>query len=144
MKICQPFRHFCLLLLLMGVSLASCKKEHDSIAPDAASAVAGKYTYSELSYGGKTLPADQTDLKGTLSLVRQTASQITFKIDVRIKSSNEEFLVENVEDVEVAELGNGAYGLRYEGEEFAQVKGNKVSIKGVDEDNVKFTISATK
>jgi hypothetical protein len=144
MKNFNSFRQITLLILLIGVSISACKKGNDPVAPDAASVVAGDYSYSELTYNGTTLPADKTDLKGYVKMSRQTATLVNMTVDLRIKSSNEAFIVEQIDEVEVTDLGSGAYGLRYGGEEFAQVKGNKITIKGVDEDNVNFKISAIK
>lgn len=138
------FRRLTLLMLLIAASLSSCKKDKDPVAPDAATTVAGNYTYSELTFNGQTLPASQTNLKGGISLTRQSATLVTIDVNFRSKSDNSEFIVQNVQGVEVADLGNGTYGLRYETEEFAQVKGKKVILKGVDEDGVNFTITATK
>ncbi|MPR36823.1 hypothetical protein [Salmonirosea aquatica] len=144
MKSTLYIRRISLLMLLIAASLSSCKKDKDPVAPDAATTVAGNYTYSELTFNGQTLPASQTNLKGSISLTRQTATQVTIDVNLRSKSDNSEFIVENVDGVEVADLGSGTYGLRYESEEFAQVKGNKVILKGVDEDGVNFTITASK
>ncbi len=138
------FRRITLLMLLATAALTSCKKDKDAVAPDAATSVAGNYTYSELTFNGNTLPAAETNLKGSISLTRQTATQVTINVNLRSKSDNSEFIVENVDGVEVADLGSGSYGLRYDSEEFAQVKGNKLTLKGVDEDGVTFTITATK
>jgi glucose uptake protein GlcU len=144
MKNPMYFSRITLLMLLFVSALSSCKKDHDKVAPDAAESVAGLYTYSELSYNGQTLPASKTDLKGTITLTRQSATRVIIAVNMRIKSSNEEFIVENVEGVEVVKLGNSIHGLRYEEEEFAQVKAGKLTLKGVDEEGVSFTISAIK
>lgn len=133
-----------LLMLLTVAALSSCKKDKDPVAPDAATTVAGNYAYSELTFNGQTLPADKTNLKGSISLAKQTATQVTINVNLRSKSDNSEFIVENVDGVEVTDLGSGSYGLRYGGEEFAQVKGNKLNLKGVDEDGVNFTVTALK
>ncbi|GHB75320.1 hypothetical protein [Persicitalea jodogahamensis] len=144
MKSTLYLRRISLLMLLITVTLSSCKKDKEDVAPDAATTVAGNYAYSEITFNGKTLPADQTNLKGSVGITRQTATQVTININLRSKSDNSEFIVENVDGIEVADLGNGSYGLRYDGEEFAQVKDEKIMIKGVDEDGVNFTITATK
>lgn len=144
MKNTLYIRHISLLMLMIAATLSSCKKDKDPVAPDAATTVAGNYAYSELTFNGQTLPGDKTDLKGSVTLTRQTATQVKVAANIRIKSSNAEFIVADAEGVEVADQGNGSYGLRYEGEEFAQVKGNKLILKGVDEDGTNFTITATK
>ncbi|WP_247237152.1 hypothetical protein [Telluribacter sp. SYSU D00476] len=144
MKNINYFRIIPLLIILMTGVLSSCKKDKDIIAPDAATAIAGQYGYSELTYNGKTLPANQTDLKGSVTLNRQTSTQVEISLDIRMKSSNSEFLVGSLDDVEVADKGDGNYSLSYEGEEFAQIKGKKLTFKGEDVDGVPFTIGATK
>lgn len=144
MKNTPYFRRVSLLMLLIAASLTSCKKDKDPVAPDAATVVAGTYAYSELTFNGQTLPGDKTDLKGSVTITRQSTTQVLVAADIRLKSSNAEFIVADAEGVEVADQGSGSYGLRYEGEEFAQVKGNRLILKGVDEDGTQFTITATK
>lgn len=144
MKKFNYFRTIPLLIILMTVVFSSCKKDKDIVAPDAATAIAGQYSYAELTYNGKTLPANQTDLKGSVTLNRQTESMVEIALDIRMKSSNSEFLVGSLDDVVVADQGNGTYSLSYEGEEFAQIKGKKLTFKGEDVDGVPFTIGATK
>jgi hypothetical protein len=133
-----------LLMLLFAAALSSCKKDEDPGPVDPATTVAGSYAYSELTFNGQTLPGDKTDLKGSVTLTRQSATLVKVEANIRLKSSNAEFIVADVEGVEVADLGSGSYGLRYEAEEFAQVKGSKLTLKGVDEEGVNFTITATK
>ncbi|GAB3178046.1 hypothetical protein [Telluribacter humicola] len=138
------FRIIPLLMILMVTVLSSCKKDKDIIAPDAATAIAGQYTYSELTYNGKTLPANQTDLKGSVKLTRQTASLVDIALNIRIKSSDSEFLVGTLDGADVIDQGSGNYSLSYENDEFGQIKGEKLTIKGVDSDGVSFTITAKK
>lgn len=134
-----------LLALLVALSFTACKKGNDPApAADVATRVAGQYTYSELSYGGKTLPADQTNLKGSISITRQTASTVSMNLNIRQKSTNDEFMVLSVDGMDVSESGNGDVSFRYEGEQVAVLKGNKLTINGEDDDNVRFSLSATK
>lgn len=144
MKKVMYLRRISLLMFVIAAALSSCKEKNEPVAPDTATTVAGTYTYSELTFNGQTLPGSQTNLKGSISLTRQTATQVSVNVNLRSKSDNSEFIVEDVEGVEVADLGSGNFGLRYASEEFAQVKGNKLVLKGVDEDGVNFTITATK
>lgn len=65
-------------------------------------------------------------------------------LDIRQKSSNEEFMVFDVDGVNVTDQGNGNLSFSYDGEEVAKLKGKKLTINGVDDDNFRFTISATK
>lgn len=132
--------------LLVGTTLfTACKKENVVVEPvDAATQATGKYTYSELSYNGKTVPASETNLKGTISVSRESASKVGMVLDIRQKSSNEEFMVFDVDDVHVTDQGNGSLSFSYDGEEVAKLKGKKLTINGVDDDNVRFTVSATK
>ncbi len=144
-KLVIPSR-IALFLLLIVASLSACKKTNDVVAPapDAASSVAGKYTFSELSYNGKTVSAADADLKGTINLTRQSATTVDMAVDLRAKSDNTEFIVDTVEGVEVADLGSGNTSLRYNGNQVAQIKSNKLTISGKDEDGVAFSITAAK
>ncbi|HEV7351205.1 hypothetical protein [Telluribacter sp.] len=144
MKNFNYFRCIPVLMLLLVASLSACEKNKEIVAPDAATTVAGQYTYSELNLNGKTLPASQTDLKGTVSLTRETATSVTMVLNIRMKSDNSEFLVDNLDETEVVDLGSGLYSLRLEGQEFAQIKDKKLTIKGVDTGGVSFSIAATK
>lgn len=139
-----PYRSL-LLALLVAFSFTACKKGNDPApAADLATRVAGQYTYSELAYGGKTLPADQTNLKGTITITRQTASTISMDLNIRQKSTNDEFMVLSADGMDVSESGSGDVSFRYEGEQVAVLKGNKLTVNGEDDDNVKFSLSATK
>lgn len=134
------------MVLLMGSTLfTACKKNVEPVAPaDAATQAVGKYTYSELSYNGKTLPASETNLKGSVTITRETESTVEMDLDIRQKSSNGEFMVFSVDGVDVIDQGSGNLSFKYDGEEVAKLKGKKLTINGVDDDNVKFTIVATK
>ncbi len=140
------FRVVWLALLLSTILFSACKKNNvEPVAPaDAATQAAGKYTYSELSYDGKTLPANQTNLKGTIDVTRQTGSTVTMTLDIRQKSGNDEFMVFTANDINVSEEGNGNLSFRFDGEQIGALKGNKLTINGEDDNNVRFTISATK
>ncbi len=135
-----------LFLLLIVASLSACKKNSDVVtpAPDAASSVAGKYTFSELSYNGKVVSAADADLKGTINLTRQSATSVDMAVDLRAKSDGTEFIVETVNGVEVADMGSGTTGLRYNGSQIAQIKSNKLTISGKDDDGISFSITAAK
>ncbi|MBO0952890.1 hypothetical protein [Fibrella forsythiae] len=132
-----------LLLLLLVSSLSACKKNNDVTALDAAASVAGRYTFSELSYGGRVVSAADSDLRGTITLTRQSASSVDMVIDLRIKSTNDEFVVQTVNGVQLATQGE-LTTLRYQGDQLAQIKGNKLTIEGDDADGVPFAVTATK
>lgn len=146
MKPVFRFRFVWLALLLSTTLFTACKKQNvDPVTPaDAATQAAGKYTYSELSYNGKTLPADQTNLKGTINVTRQTGSTVTMALDIRQKSTNDEFMVFSADGIDVSDAGNGSLSFRYEGEQIGTLKGKKLVINGEDDSNVRFTIGATK
>lgn len=132
-----------LFLLLIVASLSACKKPNDA-APDAASSVAGNYTFSELSYNGKVVSAADADLKGTINLTRQSPTTVDMAVDLRAKSDDSEFIVDTANGVEVADLGSGATALRYKGNQVAQIKNSKLTISGKDENGISFSITAAK
>ena len=145
MKSVLRFRFVGLALLLSTTLFTACKKQNVDPQPaDAATQAAGKYTYSELSYNGKTLPSDQTNLKGTITVTRQTGSTVTMDLNIRQKSSNDEFMVFSADDIDVTDAGNGNLSFRYDGEQIGTLEGNKLVINGEDDSNVRFTIGATK
>lgn len=145
MKPVVRFRFLWLALLLSTTLFTACKKNNVDPQPaDAATQAAGKYTYSELSFNGKTLPADQTNLKGTITVTRQTGSTVMMDLNIRQKSSNEEFMVISVEDVDVSDAGSGNLSFRYDGEQIGTLAGKKLTINGEDDNNDRFSISATK
>lgn len=145
MKTRLTFRFSAFLVLLFMASLTSCKKGTEvAPAPDLASRVAGTYTYAELTTGGKTYPAGDTNLKGTITLGRQTASTVSIQLAIINKSTNETFADDAAEGVSVTEAGNGNVELRYQGNVIAKVNGNKISIEGEDETGTSFTLTATK
>ncbi len=145
MKNLFSFRFSALMVLLVAASLTACKKGSDSApAPDLAARVAGTYTYSEIATGGKTYPASDTNLKGTISLSRQTATTVAIQLAIVNKSTNEAFADESAEDVTVAEASNGNVELRYNGNVIAKINGSKISIEGEDESGTNFTLTATK
>ncbi|GAB2540246.1 hypothetical protein [Spirosoma aerophilum] len=145
MKTISYFRFSAWLVLLVSVSLASCKKgDNSDPAPDLAARVAGTYTYSEIVAGGKTYPASETNLKGTITLSRQTATTVAIQLAIVNKSTNEAFADDSADDVTVAEVNNGNIELRYNGNVIAKIKGSKISIDGEDDAGTSFTLMATK
>lgn len=84
------------------------------------------------------------NLKGTINVTRQTGSTVPMALDIRQKSSNDEFMVFTANGIDVSDAGNGNLSFRYEGEEIGTLKGNKLVINGEDDSNTRFTIGATK
>ena len=145
MKSVVRFRFVWLALLLSATLFTACKKEKDPApAADLATRVAGKYTYSELSYNGKILPASQTNLKGDVTVTRQTATTVSLALNILTKSANEEFMVLSADGVDVSEATGGEVSFRYQGQQVGTLSGNKLTINGEDESNVPFHLSATK
>lgn len=139
------FRLSALLVLLLAVLVTACKKgENADPSPDLAARVAGTYTYSELKTGGKTYKASDTNLKGTISLTRQTATTVAIKLAIVNKSTNESFADDAADDVDVVDLGSGNVELHYNGNTIAKISGNKISIEGEDDAGTEFTLSASK
>ncbi|GAB3943133.1 hypothetical protein GCM10028805_08870 [Spirosoma harenae] len=131
--------------MLFAVSLSSCKKESaNDPSPDMGARVAGTYTFSELTTKGKTYPASETNLKGTITLVRKSATSVSIKMSLLLKSTNEVFADDAADNVTLVDAGSGTVELTYQGVTIARVNGNKISTDGEDESGAAFTISATK
>ncbi|RRB06307.1 hypothetical protein [Larkinella rosea] len=147
MNIKIPFSTFraVWLILFVAYSFTACKNDTDPApAPDLATQTAGLYTYSELAYSTKTVSADHTNLKGTITITRQTETTVSLDVKIRVKSDGSDFMVVTVDDVELMETSSGTFALHYDGEHVGMVKGNTVKIEGIDEEQVKFTITAIK
>ncbi|GAA4467394.1 hypothetical protein GCM10023189_51000 [Nibrella saemangeumensis] len=136
-------RRSVMLVLLAAVSFTACKKEVEP-DPDMASQIAGSYTYTEAKIGGKTYPASQTNIKGSVKVIRETANTVSLDLNIRAKSDNSDFLVGSVDGIELTDAGSGTIGLRVESDEIAQVKGDKIIIKSTDDTGAQFTITAEK
>lgn len=136
------WRSLVALLIVLSL-LTSCKKDKDEPAPDLAMQVSGTYQYKEMSYDGTTIPGEQTNLKGTIRLSPVSETEVKIRLDIRLKSTNEEFMVVEVSGVNVVK-SEGEIDLFYDSERIAGVKGNRITINGVDDDGVNFTISGVK
>jgi hypothetical protein len=132
------------ICLMLTVFLSSCEKDKDKEpAPDLATQIAGNYSFAEIVFQGQTIPASETSVKGTVKITRATESTVDVDLNIREKGTNEEFLVGQVKGVMVSS-GSGTIDLFYEGEKVGTVKGNKLSINSVDENDDPFTLVATK
>lgn len=138
----MTWRNLAALFVILSL-LTSCEEDKDEPAPDLATQVSGTYQYKELSYDGTTIPGEQTNLKGTILLSALSATEVKIKLDIRLKSTNEEFMVIEASGVNVVKSGD-AIDLFYDSERIAGVKGNKITLNGVDEDGVNFTISGVR
>jgi hypothetical protein len=137
----NQFSYYSLLLLLM-LTVLSCKESDKAPAPDLASKVSGRYVYSELAFDGRTIPADESDLKGDIRITKKTENTIDAVLNIRFKSTNAEFMAYSVSDIELMENAS-AIDLIYEGETVAQIKGKKIIVNGTDSAGVSFTITCT-
>ena len=146
MKSLLFFRRSALLALLFAVSLSACKKSTSdpAPAPDLAARVAGQYNFSELTTGGKTYPASQTNLKGGFTVTRETATTVSMAINLQLKSTGETYAEDSADNVTVAEVSGGTIEFRSGGTVIARTNGNKISIEGEGPDGASLTISATK
>ncbi|MBX2952348.1 MAG: hypothetical protein KF870_07570 [Leadbetterella sp.] len=72
-----------------------------------------------------------------------SATEVKIKLDIRLKSTNAEFMVVEASGVNVVKSGD-AVDFFYDSERIAGVKGNKIILNGVDDDGVHFTISGVK
>jgi hypothetical protein len=134
------------LFLLVGItSLSACKKDTEPVASgDLGTRAAGTYTLTELSGGGKTIPAAQADLKGSISVVRQTATSVDLNFDIREKSTNDEVLVGSADGLEVSSAGGNKISFKGDNAEVATLDGNRLSIKIEDSNGVDVTFVAVK
>ncbi|UFH51839.1 hypothetical protein [Spirosoma sp. KNUC1025] len=144
MKSLLFFRRATLLALLVAVSLSACKKSNSDPAPDMGARVAGQYNYSELTTGGKTYPASQTNLKGGILVTRESATTVSIELNFQIKSTGETYAEDSASNVTVVETSGGNVEYRYGGNVIAKGSGNKISIEGEGPDGEPLTISATK
>ena len=144
MKTTLRLRFVWFALLLSATLFTACKKENvDPVAPaDLADRVAGTYKFAELSANGQTLPADETNLKGTITVSRQTATTVRMVFAISLKNGNP-FLDDTFDDVEVSESGSEIL-YEVDGQTFARGKGNSISINGRDSANKAFTLTAKK
>ena len=132
-----------LLMLLVALSISACKKDSNEPSPDLGTRAAGQYTFSELTFDGKTLPASQTNLKGTVSVVRQTATNVSMELNITSKSTNEDFLVGSVDNIDLVNSGSDVE-FRAQGDKVATLSSKKLTIRGRDDNDVEFSIIATK
>ena len=137
------FRIFTILAILFVASLSACKKTDTDLNPDLGARVAGTYTFSELATGGKTYPASETNLKGTITVTRQSATTVSIKMNLLLKSTNEVYADDAASNVSGVETG-GTVELQYNNNVIAKINGNKLSVEGEDGTGEVFTISATK
>lgn len=138
-------RRLALGLLLGLTTLGACKKEAD-VTPkntDLGAQAAGRYTLTELSANGKTIPAAQADLKGTITISRQTETSANMVFDIREKSTNEEVIVGEADGLLLSGSGD-AISFKGDNEEVATLKGNKLSIAVADNSGTNVTFIATK
>lgn len=141
----SSFRLSALAVLFLVAALTGCKKGSNADpVPDLASRVAGQYTFSELTAAGKTYPASQTNLKGTIIVTRQTATTVSVKASINLKSTNEVYADDLVDDVTVTETGGNNVEFQADGTVIARGTGSKISIEGEGADGVSFTLTATK
>lgn len=131
-----------LMLLFIGVSLTACEKEKPE--PDLATKASGKYTYSEMIFREQTIPASQTTIKGTIIIKKRASEAVDVVLDIRQKTSNDEFMAYPIDDVTISSGENNAINFFQEGKRVAQLKGNKLYLNGVDESDESFTLVATK
>jgi hypothetical protein len=132
-------------MLLAVTSLSACKKDPDQVmSGDLGTRAAGNYTLTEISGGGKTIPAAQADLKGTINVTRQTATSVNLNFDIREKSTNDEVLVGSADGLEVSSAGGTAISFRGQNAEVATLNNNRLSIKIEDDNGVDVTFVAVK
>jgi hypothetical protein len=129
------------ICIILSLFLTSCKEKET--APDLATQIEGNYAFTEVVLDGQTIPASQTNIKGSVKITRATETTVDVDLNIRQKSNNDEFLVGKVTGVKASQ-GSGIIDLIYEGENVGSVKGNKLSIKSVDEKDQEFTLVAIK
>jgi hypothetical protein len=138
------FRPVGLLALLMLALLTGCKKNSEEAQPDMGTRLEGQYTLSEVELNGTKYPAGQTNLKGGVSVTRVSASSIKMAFAIVNKKDGSDFISGSAEDVSLSEAGNGQVNLSKDGDTIGYASGNKLSIKGVDDDGTQFVMTLTK
>lgn len=135
-----------LLVLLTAATLTACKQNNDPQpeSSDLAGRVTGQYTYASLTTGGKTYPADETSLKGGVTVTRQSETSVTMQFNIRSTATNQPFLDGSATDITLNEAGNGEVNFVHEGETVAKGGKNKLLINGVDDNDEEFTITLKK
>jgi hypothetical protein len=96
-----------------------------------------------LTSDGKTYPASQTNLKGTIKVTRQTATTVSMDVNLLLKTG-ETYAEDSVDDVTVMEKSGGTVEFRSGSYVIARATGTKISIDGDGPDGNTVTISATK
>ncbi|TLV03418.1 hypothetical protein [Dyadobacter luticola] len=132
-------------LLLLCISLTSCKdkKEDDPAPQDLATRSLGTYVFSELEFDGKKIPAEKSDLKGDIRIVKKTPTSVDVELDIRSKSSGDEFMVLDASDIQLIENGS-SIDLVYDNEKVGTINGKKITVNGTDAEGIDFKLSATR
>ncbi|MCE7062137.1 hypothetical protein [Dyadobacter sp. CY343] len=130
------------VLLLLGISIVSCKKDKVEPAPDLATRLSGIYVFSELAFDGKVIPADKSNLKGDIRITKKTETTVDAELDIQTRD-DEEFMVYDVSDIKLVENGS-TVELVYEGETVAKITGKKLVVNATDDTGTDFTLTATR
>lgn len=137
----QIFRTI-IIALFFTISLSACRKEAD-VETDLANRVTGRYSLSRFELNGKTYPIDQTDFVGSMEVVRETATSVTLKMDVKT-SKGVSFMVGTGKNITLTDMDNGEVELTKDGNKVGHGGKNSLSIRGADTEGEPFVITAMK
>ena len=138
----SPFVRTALMAVMLIAALTGCKKEAD-VNPELSARVTGSYTISKVELGGKTYPADQTNLKGSITVSRESDASVGIDLNITTKN-NGDFLQGSVSGVSLTDAGGGEVNLVKDGDQIGKGGNGKVSIKVTDEKDQDIVITLAK
>jgi hypothetical protein len=137
-----PFVRTTLMAVMVISVMTGCKKEIEP-SPELSARVTGSYTISKIETGGKTYSAAQTNLKGGVSVTRESDSSVGMDLNITTKD-NGDFLQGSVDGISLTDAGNGEVNLVKDGDSFGKGGNGKVSIKVSDTNDQEMVITLTK
>ncbi len=138
----SSFARTAVMAVLCIAALTGCKKEIEP-SPELSARVTGSYTIASIETDGKTYPAVQTNLKGGLTVVRESETSVGIDLNITTKD-NGDFLQGNVSGVSVTDAGNGQVNLMKSGDNFGKGGNGQISIKVSDTNDKDMVINLKK
>ncbi|OIN60407.1 hypothetical protein BLX24_06180 [Arsenicibacter rosenii] len=138
----SSFARTAVMAVLCIAALTGCKKETEP-SPELSARVTGSYTISTIETGGKTYQAGQTNLKGGLTVVRESETSVGIDLNITTKD-NGDFLQGNVSDVSLTDAGNGEVNLVKSGDNFGKGGNGRISVKVSDSNDQDMIITLKK
>jgi hypothetical protein len=129
-----------LLVLLVAATLTACKKAPEA-DPDLANRLAGSYTLSQVTVNGQSVPAADAQLRGGVTVTRETATAVTLEFNVTYRVDNSEVLVGEIGDVALTDTGGGNVELRAQGERVGRGSRSELVIEAEDDNGEAFSMT---